>query len=79
MFYICSIAECNNALIYPSLGFRAILSKSRRMTDTILLTGTRRLAALFPAITSARVSYDYGKKHAYASEALLPDFDDARE
>ncbi|CAK5264346.1 unnamed protein product [Mycena citricolor] len=58
------IAECNNALIYPGLGLGAILSKSKCMTDTMLIAGARRLASLAPALKDP-------------DEALLPDFADA--
>ncbi|KAJ7459054.1 hypothetical protein B0H11DRAFT_177364 [Mycena galericulata] len=60
------IAECNNALIYPGLGFGAIISKSRRMTDTMIIAGARRLASLSPALKDP-------------DDALLPDFADAPE
>ncbi|KAF9258271.1 hypothetical protein L218DRAFT_877508 [Marasmius fiardii PR-910] len=58
------IAECNNALIYPGLGFGSMLSESRRMTDTMIIAGARRLAALSPALKDP-------------DAALLPDFGDA--
>jgi len=58
------VAECNNALIYPGLGFGAMLAKSRALTDTMIVAGTRRLAALAPALKDP-------------DEALLPDFGDA--
>ncbi|KAF9461972.1 hypothetical protein BDZ94DRAFT_1262643 [Collybia nuda] len=60
------IAECNNALIYPGLGFGAVLSKSRRMSDTMIIAGARRLASLSPALKDP-------------DEALLPDFADSPE
>ncbi|KAF7302697.1 Malic enzyme [Mycena chlorophos] len=60
------IAECNNALIYPGLGFGAIISKSRRMTDTMIIAGARKLASLAPALKDP-------------DDALLPDFADAPE
>ncbi|KAJ7040251.1 hypothetical protein C8F04DRAFT_1230938 [Mycena alexandri] len=60
------IAECNNALIYPGLGFGAIITKSRRMTDTMIIAGARRLASLSPALKDP-------------DDALLPDFADAPE
>ncbi|KAJ7155903.1 hypothetical protein C8R43DRAFT_998374 [Mycena crocata] len=60
------IAECNNALIYPGLGLGAIVSKSRRMTDTMVIAGARRLASLSPALKDP-------------DDALLPDFADAPE
>lgn len=56
-----SIAECNNALIYPGLGLGAIVSQSRTMSDTMLLAGTQALASLAPALKNP-------------DEALLPDF-----
>ncbi|KAJ2930342.1 hypothetical protein H1R20_g6763, partial [Candolleomyces eurysporus] len=66
------IAECNNALIYPGLGFGAILAQSRKVTDTMLIAGAKRLAALSPAIeaTSGNAKGDY----EYKGESLLPDF-----
>ena len=59
-----SIAECNNALVYPGLGFGAMLAKSKRVTDTMIIAGAQRLAALSPAL-------------ADPDDALLPDFGDA--
>ncbi|KAG1730701.1 uncharacterized protein EDB91DRAFT_1156655 [Suillus paluster] len=58
------IAECNNALIYPGLGFGAVLSQSRQMTDGMIIAGARRLAALSPALKDP-------------DSGLLPDFQDA--
>ncbi|KAG6878490.1 hypothetical protein C0992_008004 [Termitomyces sp. T32_za158] len=58
------IAECNNALIYPGLGFGAILAQSRHMTDSMIIAGARRLAALSPALSDPE-------------NALLPDFVEA--
>ncbi|TRM55509.1 hypothetical protein BD626DRAFT_561482 [Schizophyllum amplum] len=58
------IAECNNALIYPGLGFGAVLCQSRSMTDDMIIAGARRLASLSPALE-------------HPDNALLPDFQDA--
>ncbi|OBZ68631.1 putative NAD-dependent malic enzyme 2 [Grifola frondosa] len=58
------IAECNNALIYPGLGFGAMLAQSRTLTDTMIIAGARRLAQLAPALQDP-------------DDALLPDFGDA--
>ncbi|KAH9923161.1 uncharacterized protein BXZ73DRAFT_103959 [Epithele typhae] len=58
------VAECNNALIYPGLGLGAMLSKARTLTDTMIIAGARRLAALAPAL-------------ADPDDALLPEFGDA--
>ncbi|KAI5885387.1 uncharacterized protein SCHCODRAFT_02644610 [Schizophyllum commune H4-8] len=59
-----NIAECNNALVYPGLGFGAMLAKSKRVTDTMIIAGAQRLAALSPALSDP-------------DDALLPDFGDA--
>ncbi|KIJ66543.1 hypothetical protein HYDPIDRAFT_86829 [Hydnomerulius pinastri MD-312] len=58
------IAECNNALVYPGLGFGAVLCKSRRMTDGMIIAGAQRLASLSPALKDP-------------DDALLPDFEEA--
>ncbi|KAH9996489.1 hypothetical protein BJV77DRAFT_987325 [Russula vinacea] len=58
------IAECNNALIYPGLGFGAVLAKARSLSDSMILAGAQRLASLSPALKDP-------------DEALLPDFADA--
>jgi malate dehydrogenase (oxaloacetate-decarboxylating) len=58
------IAECNNALLYPGLGFGAVLAKARLLTDSMILAGAQRLASLSPALKDP-------------DDALLPDFADA--
>ncbi|KAI0964507.1 hypothetical protein AcW1_001314 [Taiwanofungus camphoratus] len=60
------VAECNNALIYPGLGYGAMITQARTLTDTMIIAGARRLAALSPALKDP-------------DNALLPDFSDARE
>ncbi|KAH9829497.1 uncharacterized protein C8Q71DRAFT_407146 [Rhodofomes roseus] len=60
------VAECNNALIYPGLGFGAILSKARSLTDSMIVAGAQRLASLAPALNDP-------------DDALLPDFGDSPE
>ncbi|KAI0327686.1 hypothetical protein GY45DRAFT_1283276 [Cubamyces sp. BRFM 1775] len=60
------IAECNNALIYPGLGYGAMITQARTLSDTMIIAGARRLAALSPALTDP-------------DSALLPDFSDARK
>jgi len=59
------IAECNNALIYPGLGYGSMISKARQMTNTMIVAGTQALAKLSPALKDPDL-------------ALLPDFEDAR-
>ncbi|KAI0684678.1 hypothetical protein BC835DRAFT_1388565 [Cytidiella melzeri] len=58
------IGECNNALIYPGLGFGSMITNARTMTDTMIIAGTRRLASLAPALRDPDLP-------------LLPDFADA--
>jgi malate dehydrogenase (oxaloacetate-decarboxylating) len=58
------IAECNNALIYPGLGFGAVVARTQKVTDTMIITAARRLASLSPALKDP-------------DDLLLPDFQDA--
>ncbi|KAH9923201.1 uncharacterized protein BXZ73DRAFT_51094 [Epithele typhae] len=59
------IAECNNALIYPGLGFGAMITQARKLSDKMIIAGAQRLASLSPALKDP-------------DNALLPDFADAR-
>ncbi|KAF8324699.1 uncharacterized protein EI90DRAFT_3019455 [Cantharellus anzutake] len=59
------IAECNNALIYPGLGYGSMISKARQMSNEMIVAGTQALAKLSPALRDPDLS-------------LLPDFEDAR-
>jgi malate dehydrogenase (oxaloacetate-decarboxylating) len=54
----------SDALIYPGLGFGAMCTQSRKVTDEMIITAAKRLASLSPAL-------------ADPDEALLPDFADA--
>jgi len=58
------IAECNNALLFPGLGFGAVLAKARTLSDGMILAGAQRLASLSPALKDP-------------DDALLPDFTEA--
>ncbi|KAH9923681.1 uncharacterized protein B0H18DRAFT_878510 [Fomitopsis serialis] len=60
------VAECNNALIYPGLGYGAMITQARSLSDSMIIAGARRLASLSPALSDP-------------DNALLPDFTDARE
>lgn len=53
-----------DALIYPGIGFGAVVSKSRSLTDSMIIAATRRLAALSPALKDP-------------DDGLLPDFGDS--
>ncbi|CCL98054.1 uncharacterized protein FIBRA_00048 [Fibroporia radiculosa] len=59
------VAECNNALIYPGLGYGAMITQARSLSDSMIIAGARRLASLSPALKDP-------------DSALLPDFADAR-
>lgn len=58
------IAECNNALIYPGIGFGAVLTESKTISDSMIIAGAQALASLSPALKDP-------------DAALLPDFGDA--
>ncbi|KAF8308411.1 hypothetical protein DL93DRAFT_2142422 [Clavulina sp. PMI_390] len=66
------IAECNNALIYPGIGFGAIMSRSKTVSKSMIVAATRALAELSPALASPGTEPD-------PNAALLPDFEDARK
>ncbi|PSS29780.1 hypothetical protein PHLCEN_2v2928 [Hermanssonia centrifuga] len=55
-----------DALIYPGLGFGTMITQAKSMTDTMIIAGTRRLAALSPALRDPDLP-------------ILPDFADAPE
>ncbi|WWC72037.1 uncharacterized protein I206_105996 [Kwoniella pini CBS 10737] len=61
-----TVAECNNALIYPGLGLGTILSRSTKMTDSMIISGSKRLSELSPCSTNND-----------PNESLLPDFGNA--
>lgn len=62
--YLSLTIRVADALIYPGLGFGAMASKSRVLTDSMIIAGARRLAQLSPALVDP-------------DDALLPDFGDA--
>jgi malate dehydrogenase (oxaloacetate-decarboxylating) len=53
-----------DALIYPGIGFGAVVSKSKTLTDSMIIAATRRLASLSPALNDP-------------DDGLLPDFGDS--
>ena len=55
-----------DALIYPGLGFGAMITQARKLSDTMIIAGAQKLASLSPALTDP-------------DSALLPDFAHARE
>ena len=50
-----------DALVYPGIGFGAIVSRSRTLNDSMIVAATRRLASLSPALKDP-------------DDGLLPDF-----
>lgn len=64
MTWECLSTATVDALIYPGLGFGAMLAQARSVTDGMIMAGAQRLASLSPAISDP----DLG---------LLPDLDDA--
>lgn len=72
-------------MIYPGLGFGAVLARTKEVTDTMIVAGAQRLAELSPAIktqneTSSeknKTSGSHSRDGDYAGEALLPDFGDS--
>lgn len=59
------VAQTNNALIYPSLGLGAILSKSKTISPAMIMAGVEGLAELSPAVEDP-------------SASLLPDLEHIR-
>ncbi len=55
-----------DALIYPGLGFGAMITQARKLSDTMIIAGAQKLASLSPALKDP-------------DSALLPDFAHARE
>lgn len=60
------IAECNNSTCFPGIGLGCVLSRSKRLSDKMLVAAIKALAAEAPALKDP-----YG--------ALLPDVVDVRE
>ena len=54
----------SDALIYPGIGYGAVVSQSKTLTDSMIIAAARRLASLSPALTDP-------------DDGLLPDFGDS--
>ncbi|BFZ57959.1 NAD-dependent malic enzyme, mitochondrial [Savitreella phatthalungensis] len=60
------IGESNNALVYPGLGYGAVLARASRMSDGMIIAGAKALASRAPALQDPDL-------------ALLPDIKYVRE
>jgi len=50
------IAQCNNVYIFPAMGLGVVASRSRRVTDAMMLAAARALSANSPALRDASAS-----------------------
>lgn len=57
-----TVAECNNALVYPGIGLGAIVSKATRVTDKMIIRAAQALGRMGPASAEKPAA------------SLLPDF-----
>ncbi|KAL5343256.1 hypothetical protein BJX70DRAFT_394256 [Aspergillus crustosus] len=60
------IAECNNSTAFPGIGLGVVLSRSRRLSEKMIVAASKALAAKAPAL-------------ADPNKPLLPDVEDVRE
>ncbi|KAK0657774.1 hypothetical protein B0T16DRAFT_402527 [Cercophora newfieldiana] len=62
------VAECNNSVVFPGIGLGAVLSRSSRVTDKMLVAATKGVAEMGPAL-----------KDQNANAPLLPGVDVVRD
>jgi len=62
-----------DALIYPGIGFGAVVSKSKTLTDSMIIAATRRLASLSPALKDPDAGFlpNFGDSPAVNSEVAI--------
>lgn len=60
------IAECNNSTCFPGIGLGCVLSRSKLLSDKMLVAAVKALAAQSPALR-------------HPDNALLPDVENVRE
>lgn len=61
-----AVAECNNSTAFPGIGLGCVLSRSRRLSDQMLVAAVKAIAAQSPALRDP-------------DEGLVPDVVDVRE
>jgi malate dehydrogenase (oxaloacetate-decarboxylating) len=59
-------AECNNSTAFPGIGLGAVLSRTRRVSEKMIVAASKALAAKAPALEDP-------------NKPLLPDVEDVRE
>lgn len=59
-------AECNNSTAFPGIGLGAVLSRSRLLSDKMLVAAVKAIAAQSPALKNPR-------------KGLVPDITNVRE
>ena len=67
------IAECNNSTIFPGIGLGTVLSRSKRVSEAMLVAAVKALAAWAPALQPD------SKRDDEVVGAILPDVTDVRE
>ena len=60
------IAECNNSTCFPGIGLGAVLSRTKLLSDAMLVSAVKALAAQSPALKDP-------------TQGLLPDVENVRE
>jgi malate dehydrogenase (oxaloacetate-decarboxylating) len=74
------IAQCNNAFVYPGLGFGLVVSKARRLTPGILISASKALAAYAQQdATTSRLLPPLSDFPEYAKKIALAVAEKARE
>ncbi|KAK0631495.1 hypothetical protein B0T14DRAFT_501807 [Immersiella caudata] len=63
-----AVAECNNSVAFPGIGLGAVLSRSSRVTDKMLVAATKGVAEMGPAL-----------KEGDANAPLLPGVEVVRD
>lgn len=59
-------AECNNSTAFPGIGLGVVLSRSRRLSEKMVVAASRALAAKAPVLKDDK-------------KPLLPDVEDVRD